>query len=249
MQLHLQLDAKNVRLPLSHRYALQGMLYHALETDPYYARQIHDRGFSNGSRNYKLFTFGRLSGPYYHRNKEIIFKNIVNFEIRSVDPNLIYALGKALRPGNTVHLFENTLQILNSRIEDFRPNTEYAEISMQSPITVFKTDRNGRRNFFSPTDMQFYTSVVSNALNKWNSYFHAPVPDAGFSFEPAMPPDEIFNRHRIVSDFKRSRNIAYGGCYCLRGDGRLINFLYDAGLGAKNSQGLGMFKIDYIPDL
>ena len=63
------------------------------------------------------------------------------------------------------------------------------------------------------------------------------------------PPAELIQNHRIVSRFKRSTIVSYGGSYVLRGNGKLINFLYDAGLGSKNSQGLGMFNIESFPDL
>lgn len=96
MQLHLTFSARHVRLPLSHRYALQGMLYHALASNPHYSNYVHNSGYSCGARNYKLFTFGRLSGPFMHSEHEIIFKDTVHFEVRSVDPNFVYQLGSVL---------------------------------------------------------------------------------------------------------------------------------------------------------
>lgn len=123
MQLHLTFSARHVRLPLSHRYALQGMLYHALASNPHYSNYVHNSGYSCGARNYKLFTFGRLSGPFMHSEHEIIFKDTVHFEVRSVDPNFVYQLGSVLCPSSQINLFENTLEILDSRIEDYSPNT------------------------------------------------------------------------------------------------------------------------------
>lgn len=248
MQLHLTFSARHVRLPLSHRYALQGMLYHALASNPHYSNYVHNSGYSCGARNYKLFTFGRLSGPFMHSEREIIFKDTVHFEVRSVDPNFVYQLGSVLCPSSQIKLFENTLEILDSRIEDYSPNTCCAKISMLSSITVFETERSGYRRFIAPDESLFYTAVVNNALRKWQSYFNTPAP-TDFSFEPALPPAELVQNHRIVSRFKRSTIVSYGGSYVLRGNGKLINFLYDAGLGSKNSQGLGMFNIESFPDL
>lgn len=248
MQLHLTFSARHVRLPLSHRYALQGMLYHALASNPHYSNYVHNSGYSCGARNYKLFTFGRLSGPFMHSDREIIFKDTVHFEVRSVDPNFVYQLGSVLCPSSQINLFENTLEILDSRIEDYSPNTCCAKISMLSPITVFETERSGYRRFIAPDESLFYTAVVNNALRKWQSYFNTPAP-TDFSFEPALPTSELIQNHRIVSRFKRSTIVSYGGSYVLRGNGKLINFLYDAGLGSKNSQGLGMFNIESFPDL
>jgi len=114
MQLHLTFSARHVRLPLSHRYALQGMLYHALASNPHYSNYVHNSGYSCGARNYKLFTFGRLSGPFMHSEREIIFKDTVHFEVRSVDPNFVYQLGSVLCPSSQINLFENTLEILDA---------------------------------------------------------------------------------------------------------------------------------------
>ncbi len=153
MQLHLTFSARHVRLPLSHRYALQGMLYHALASNPHYSNYVHNSGYSCGARNYKLFTFGRLSGPFMHSEHEIIFKDTVHFEVRSVDPNFVYQLGSVLCPSSQINLFENTLEILDSRIEDYSPNTCCAKISMLSPITVFETERSGYRRFIAPMNL------------------------------------------------------------------------------------------------
>lgn len=46
MQLHLTFSARHVRLPLSHRYALQGMLYNALASNPHYSNYVHNSGYS-----------------------------------------------------------------------------------------------------------------------------------------------------------------------------------------------------------
>lgn len=214
MQLHLTFSARHVRLPLSHRYALQGMLYHALASNPHYSNYVHNSGYSCGARNYKLFTFGRLSGPFMHSEREIIFKDTVHFEVRSVDPNFVYQLGSVLCPSSQINLFENTLEILDSRIEDYSPNTCCAKISMLSPITVFETERSGYRRFIAPDESLFYTAVVNNALRKWQSYFNTPAP-TDFSFEPALPPAELIQNLRIVSRFKRSTIVSYGGSYVL----------------------------------
>lgn len=69
----------------------------------------------------------------------------------------------------------------------------------------------------------------------------------GFSFEPALPPAELIQNHRIVSRFKRSTIVSYGGSYVLRGNGKLINFLYDAGLGSKTHRDSACLILNHFP--
>lgn len=117
---------------------------------------------------------------------------------------------------------------------------------MLSPITVFETERSGYRRFIAPDESLFYTAVVNNALRKWQSYFNTPAP-TDFSFEPALPPAELIQNHRIVSRFKKSTIVSYGGSYVLRGNGKLINFLYDAGLGSKTHRDSACLILNHFP--
>ena len=56
-------------------------------------------------------------------------------------------------------------------------------------------------------------------------------------------PDEYARWIEVVTTFKGTYITGWQGYYHLEGSNELINFLYYAGLGDRNSQGFGMFKI------
>ena len=54
-------------LPLHYNHIIQGMIYKAINTQ--LAIFLHNKGFQNKGRSFKLFTFSRLNGRY-EINKE-----------------------------------------------------------------------------------------------------------------------------------------------------------------------------------
>ena len=56
-------------------------------------------------------------------------------------------------------------------------------------------------------------------------------------------PYRVRTRDRIVTNYKGQYITAYKGQYVLAGERKYLDFMYQAGLGAKNAQGFGMFDI------
>jgi CRISPR-associated endoribonuclease Cas6 len=52
-----------VSLPLYYQHLLQGVVYRSLENEQL-AAFLHDKGFRQGKRSFKLFTFSRLFGAH-----------------------------------------------------------------------------------------------------------------------------------------------------------------------------------------
>ena len=57
-------------------------------------------------------------------------------------------------------------------------------------------------------------------------------------------PEKVREQDRNVTSFHIARIEGYKGMYRIEGDGDIIDFLYYAGLGERNSQGFGMFEFD-----
>lgn len=71
MQLHLTFSARHVRLPLSHRYALQGMLYHALASNPHYSNYVHNSGYSCGAGQAATVALREFRASTHSENKVV----------------------------------------------------------------------------------------------------------------------------------------------------------------------------------
>ena len=74
--ININLD-KQLILPLNYNHIVQSIIYRALSVIPEYADFIHDNGYMNGNRSYKMFNFGQLKGEYRIEGRNIIFSNFV----------------------------------------------------------------------------------------------------------------------------------------------------------------------------
>ena len=56
---------------------------------------MHEEGYYLGQRQYKMFQFSQLSGKYSIKNNQIVFRNQVSFEVRSLDSVFLRLLGES----------------------------------------------------------------------------------------------------------------------------------------------------------
>lgn len=237
MQLHLTLSGENIRLPIATAHTVQGFIYNALKGDSRYQHDLHENGSTFDDRTFKLFTFGELRGSYTVENKEIIYRDRVSFEIRSVDPYMLQLLYGYFTNSQALRLGDNTVVADKISLEDNVIFDSEITIKTLSPITVYTTVDN-HTVYFTPEDHRFYESIISNARRKWSSHFGT---DDGFSLEIA--PVEGTRFIKRATAFKQTFITAWHGTFSLRGNPQTLNFLYHTGLGTKNSQGFGMFGV------
>ena len=111
-----------------------------------------------------------------------------------------------------------------------------ALVTTVSPITVHTTDQARHTIYHSPSEAAFYEHIIRNAQRKWSS-FYGNVP-----FALSVEAVEDMPCRRLVTTFKRTYITAWYGNFVLHGAPQVMDFLYHTGLGARNSQGFGMFE-------
>ena len=227
-----------VSLPMAYQHAAQSMLYAALGAEPEYQAFLHDSGKSVGGRSFKLFTFGRLEGRFRAENGLLNFKNGLSLEVRSPDPQFIRLLCESFRAGTVHTLCGTEFSVARSELSDRRIIGGELEVEMLSPVTVYTTLSTGKTVYFSPDESDFYRLIAENAERKWRSVFDAPPPG-----EVSVETIGVTPRDKVVTKYKGTLVTAWMGEYRLSGPPALLDLLYNTGLGAKSSQGFGMFEL------
>lgn len=236
MQLTLTFRCRDASLPLAHKYPVQSLIYHILSQDPGFSAQLHDGGFSAGNRRFKLFTFGDLTGNYRIENGTICFRDFISLEVRSPEPAFLETLEKCARTGQTYTLNGNALTLIALRRDARTVTQNQIRVQTLSPVTAHTTLADGTTRYFSPEEPEFLQALVGNAYRKLMS-FGQPIP-AGSLF---ILPQGSFKK--VVTTYKGTYITAWKGEFLLKGNPELLTFLQDTGLGAKNSQGFGMFRV------
>lgn len=239
MQLIVHVDLKEpLSLPINYNHILQAVIYRSLSILPDYSEFLHSGGFTRGQRKYKLFQFSQLAGEYQIRDKRIIFLSGISFEVRSPEPLLIRLLGDCLWM-NGITFGDKTYRDIHMELYDYTIEEEELLIGMKSPMTVYSTDlETNRKHYFTPEEPEFYELVNANFYRKYQAYYGVnPCSSIKLELSTEQPV------RKMVTRYKNSYITAWYGTYHLSGERKYLDFLYQTGLGSKNSQGFGMFEL------
>lgn len=242
-------------LPQGYNPYVQGLVNACIPED------IKWSGIATGTEeaHFKLFTFSQLYAKSVERidvaprdeaqgdghvHYQLVLSSPVWFYLSSPSPEFIEALAPRLEQAHDLHLERNLVQSV--RVSAAYPVTIPAHglvtwrIRTISPITVYQSeskDSNSAR-YFAPGDPLFAKIVLDNAVRKYYAWTQEKAPSDGFSITCLD-----HTPHLAVISFKDTPVRGYTGRFQLTGDAKLLSFLYESGLGGKNSHGFGMFDI------
>lgn len=237
MQLKIRHDiSEQLILPLNYHHIIQSIIYGNLPGDGY-SHQLHENGYTTGSRQFKLFNFSLLQGRYEIAGRKIAFRESVSWEVRSPDIYMMRKLEESiwqrgLRYGEQ-YFMEPELKLVDDTIE-----TDHVLVRMLSPICVYSTDPDTKKTcFYSPEDPEFALRVNDNFMRKYIACYGVE-PDSGIMIRPVA----VTPRDKYVTRYKNFYVSGWMGYYRLDGRRKYLDFLYQAGIGSRNSQGFGMFE-------
>lgn len=239
MQLTISHDlSEDLDLPLNYHHMIQGIVYHSLSDMPEYSRFVHDQGYDFSDRQYRMFVYGLLQGKYEIKGKRIIFKDHISFQVRSPEVSFIRLLKESIEK-NGITYFQKKYDRVNLFMDNYAIKEDCIKIQMQSPICVYSTDADtGKTYFYAPDEEEFYNAINDNFIRKYTAYM---------GIEPKtvldIKPVRVTPRDKMVTKYKGIYLSGWKGVYELYGDTEYLNFLYNTGLGSKNSQGFGLFDV------
>lgn len=232
MQLKIYINLKNnLILPINYLHILQGIIYTSLKDDKEYQDKLHN------NKKYKFFCFNNFKGNYTIENKNIIFHNSVSFEIRSIDSYFIHLIYEYMNKNGIKinnHIYMPKLTIQNKTINENEVN-----IKMLSPLCLIHKDLNSNKTIcLSPRDDNFMNNLNTNFKKKYEAYYNT-IPNSDINLEEI----NVFYSDKVVTTIKGIYITGWKGNYILSGNPDYLTFLYNTGLGSRNSQGFGLFEI------
>ncbi len=234
-----------ITLPIHYHPILQGVLYSSIQV-PALRDQLHGKGFSEGQRPAKLFTFSRLEGHYelHPQSRTITFDSPVEWTVSSAVDDLATHVASGLLKAPSVTLGSNAVEVRHVQMEGFRGTARDVQIRLLSPVTTYRTEvlPGGRKytHYISPWDPE------SASLIKRNLAFKASALGQSCSEQEVgirlIPIGEPTDRSEKVVMFKSTPIRVWDGDFRLAGDPYFIKLAWDAGIGGKSSEGFGCFE-------
>lgn len=240
MQISIVFKGENITLPLARNEIIQGLIYKAASENPTFSDKLHNVGNDFNGRKFKLFTFSELDGKYSVENKKIIYPSTASLTIRAFEPYLIQLLFLYFSKNKYVKLGLNTVEVKDVRLDEFHVYENKINVKTLSPVTVYSTTEDGHTIYYSPNDPEFYSRIKANAERKYKSFFGDEE-----EFDLSIKAVENQKFVKRATRFKSTFITAWHGEFVLEGSAKILNFLYQTGLGSKNSEGFGM--VEEIP--
>ena len=234
--------AQPLTLPIAYQKTVQGFLYRMLSFSPAYSAFLHDQGYTEDQYAFKLFVFGQIEGQHKVHLPYITFYDQIAFEVRSPMDAFCEAFWQGVMRSPSYELNHQEMNLLGCVSCRREIETDHVLAGMRSPLTVSTTyyteDGKKKTYYYGPADGDFETALVNNYKRKWQSAYVDMAPP-----EIAVTPVDVTDRDKFVTRCGGKIYITgWNGIYLLEGDPLALTFLYDAGLGARGSQGFGLFE-------
>lgn len=262
MRVKITLEPTDGRLtlPVHYNHVVQGFIYHQLGQS--LATEVHDRGYQFEKRSFRFFNFSRLLGetrisPNDAQVRE--YRGPVTLWVASPLTKILESFVSHLARAGQAMLGNNDVRITAVEVpfQDANGANRAIRVRTLSPITVYSTlltgDGRKKTYYYSPQEPEFSQQIGANLAKKRialkesvefrvssseSSHSSLATPDSSLVLRPIR----VSTRDQHVVYYRDTVVKAWSGIYELTGDSELIRLAFDAGLGAKNSQGFGMIE-------
>ncbi len=244
--IHLEIYFKPLKkpgvLPIHYNYLVQAAIYNSIDSK--LANFLHEKGYVDGSRTFKLFSFSLLQGAYQmdRVRKTIAFEREIQLTVSSPLPKFCQSLVSILLTKGGLRLGALELEIDKVKVRQFRVKENQVNIRTLSPAVLYSTllRPDGRKYtvFFQPGEPDYTRLFNENLRKKYRALFEKEEPTGAIEVRPLG-----LQRMRIIN-YKDTVIKGYWGKLFLNGPKELLQLAIDGGIGSKNSQGFGCVEVE-----
>ena len=239
---------EGIHLPINYNYFLTGVIYGFLsESDPEYANFLHQDGYEQERRRFKLFTFSQLMAERQVQGDQIHFRSPLTWCVSSSQQLFLENFAAALMETGILRIDHHRLRVQD--VEVLPPPRFGQRMSFRclSPITMStKRERADKlvTHYCLPDDPQFSELVRQNLIRKYEAVHRHPPEETSFAmtFDQAYI-DKREGRVTRLVDFKGTKIRGVLAPFHVIGAPELIHIGYTCGFGDKNSAGFGMVEV------
>ncbi len=238
-----------IRLPINYNYFLTGAIYRFLkESDPEYAHFLHQGGYEQEKRRFKLFTFSQLMAKEREiRGDQIHFRSPLTWCVSSSQEPFLENFAAALMQTGILQIEHHRLRVQDVEVlrqPRFGPQMTFRCLSPITMSTVRERANKLDTHYCLPDDPQFSELVRQNLIRKYEAVYRQPPQEQSFAmtFDPAYI-DKKGGRVTRLVDFKGTKIRGILSPFHVIGAPELIHVGYACGFGDKNSMGFGMVEV------
>ena len=241
---------KSISIPINHQYALTGVIYNFLKNaDIDYASFLHQEGYRGSaetdSRRFKLFCFSTLRS----RRRKIHGASLwlgpgeIEWLVTSPVEKFLQEFASGLLNAGELRIGSATLPLSNVETLQRRTFGNKAAFTCLTPIVCSVSDNeHAHARYLTPQDAEFSEAVRHNLIRKFIALHGHPPQEENLKLQ--WDADYLQrNRGTKLVEYKSTFIKGAFAPFCVEGSVELIELLYEAGAGEKNSGGFGMVEV------
>lgn len=251
LTLYIDKKAFGDRIPLNYQYAASALVYRILSNSGSdFANWLHENGYSDEKRRFKLFTFSRLyaqryliEGPYMKILSDKLYWYI-SFLPEKGTQEFIQGLfnQRSFELGDRRARF--SFRVENIEILPSPTFTDSMTFETLSPACIVRQEEDGSEKYIALDHPDAVEIVKLNLLNKYKAFHGHEFPNNAFPFRLealSRPKSSLVTIKEGTPQESRVRG--YMCRFSLTAPVELMKIMYETGLGSKNSQGFGMSEV------
>jgi CRISPR-associated endoribonuclease Cas6 len=258
-RLNLEVSVGNCILPINYQYELSSWIFHTIySSDNDFARWLHNTGYTNQNRKFKLFTFSRLMPEKYSitRDRLIIESRniamILSFHVPKTVEHFITGLfrNQELKLGDSISSGDFRVQKIEKQPEvSFSTQMKFRAIS---PVIISQNIENEKyARYLSPEDASYPELFYNNLISKYVAWAGMLMPEYG---KDPYSTDQEFGFSVLGGIRQKLIRIKAGKAdetflkgfefdFNLTAPVELMRIGYYGGFGEKNSLGFGCCEV------
>ncbi len=224
-------------IPINYQHALSSALYSFIRSaNPDLSSSLHH------SQDFKFFNFSMMKvpkpaikGPEIHLKKG----THVMFNFSSPAGDILEATISGMLSKGAMEILGSRFIIENIEITHTPEFSSKARFRTLSPIYIDLVKEDGRRWDLMPTDPEWKARIEDNSRKKYAHYFGKEYKG---DFDIAEIRKMSTKRINIGGQWWRASHVEF----LLKANPDMLKFLWDTGMGSRNSQGFGC--LEYMGD-
>lgn len=241
MQIKISFSSEEkIVLPIHYNHIIQAFIYNNI--DEKLALFLHNKGYINNNRTFKLFTFSNILNKGVLKDKSFNFGKKIEILVSSPIDDFCKSIANSMLLKQDLFLGNNNLKVEQIKIINQAINTEEIEVETMSPITVYSTllKADGKKftYYYQAKENEFQKLIGENLIKKYNAFY-----DKEINIDNDIEITPIGNLKQNIVYYKNFIIKGQTGKFKIKGNEKLMQIGLDAGFGSKNSQGFGCVKL------
>lgn len=251
LTLQIQPEVMGRELPINYQYPLQGVIYRTLEkSDIGFSTWLHENGYQQNGKRFKLFTFSNLILPQYEIDKQrerlIVKSDLVTLFISFLPEKSTQQFIQGLFQQQTFQIADpiSGVQFMVREIQvmpplDYHPDTKFRTLS---PVCISLRNERGHMDYLSPIDPCYEQGILTGLLDRYNTINGQPFGGTPYCHLQLLgePKSTLVRIKAYTPNETRVRGYRYQFKIDLPEE--LMQIAYESGLGEKGSMGFGMIE-------